>query len=737
MMRWIERAFPYLLILPATLPLIYWGGLLYPYLTPKTLLFRADAILAVAAFVALALSGKSFYTSRLRNWETWIPAALLTVAYATSVIGIDFYHSFWSVFDRGDGLLTLTSLVVFFYLTLLYADRSFIDRVLRIIGLVATGVAVFTILQWIQLTSGMDIPLIPTTLGRLGGTMGNAAYLASYLSMTIFSTIMLVPTLRGNIRKIFVWGALAQVLAVLISATRGSLLALALAAFLSVCYLAWVNGKYRAYARMTLVGMVVLAGLFFVFRAQLATVPIRPIARIASISLADATVESRLYIWRAALEDSISRPFGVGAEHIETVFNKFYDPTALVEQWFDRTHNAFLDYFVQYGYLGLALFLALIGVFLREAWALARSKIADEAQRGRLFLLLGIVYAVQDFFVFDSVVTLWLFLTFFVVLLVYRGGVAQTIMRRRLPVSFSVGIAGVVALLVIPVSLQPLRANLLLADGYTYQLTDVRRTIASVEKGYSLGTYSDIEYGYQLYEMYTDRQINKVSGENKIRAYRLAREILAKNFAKYPYDTRTATYYAHILDLAPKGEEPEEDLLISVISTAIELSPKRIQPRYLFANIAIRKGDAEPMGSPKKKQYYDVAIRGLTQYSDLVPTFAEPRYIIATLYLTLGERVVAEQWADEGRAVYTKLDVNTARRAARYYVTVEDWENARFFLAEVLSENSTDYPYMYDLAKAEFLAGNVERAREIVDEIRAKAPGVVETDPAFLEALGE
>ena len=42
---------------------------------------------------------------------------------------------------------------------------------------------------------------------------------------------------------------------------------------------------------------------------------------------------------------------------------------------------------------------------------------------------------------------------------------------------------------------------------------------------------------------------------------------------------------------------------------------------------------------------------------------------------------------------------------------------------------------MYDLAKAEFLAGNVERAKEIVALLREKAPGLVETDANFVRAI--
>ncbi len=735
MIRGLARTFPYLLLFPAILPLVYWNGLLYPFLTLKTLLFRGDAILALAIFVALLLAGHSFYTMRLRNWRTWIPGALLVLAYLSSLLGVDFYHSFWSIFDRGDGLLTLTSIVLFFYLIVLYADKAFIERLLKVVVSVASVVALVSVLQWFETISGVNLPFVPQASGRIGGTLGNAAYLASYLGITFFVTLSILPSLQGRWRTATIVGAALQIFAIIGTATRGSFIALLLAAFFALVFTAWKGDSYRTWARAGLVGILILSGLFFAFRGQLASVPFEPVSRLASISLADKTVESRLFIWGNVISEPLARPLGVGAEHIQTLFNRFYDPTAILEQWFDRTHNAFLDYLVQYGILGLILYLALIGVFVWESLRLARSSLPEEIYRGRLFLLVGLVYAVQNFFVFDSAAILWLFFALFASLFVGRGkesAVAFPI--PKMPVSVPLGVAGLTALLIIPVSFLPLRANMLLADTYTYHVYDIHRAVSSATAGYALGTYADIEYGYQLYEMYTERQVTMLSGEEKLFAFRLARDILAKNFARYPYDARTAVYYAHVLDMAPAGETPNESLVREVLGRAIELSPKRIQPRYLLANISLRKGDAQLPGSAKKKEYYDEAIRGLQEYSDLLPNLAEPRYVLATLYLTLKENVVAQEWAEKGLAVY-EFDENTARRASRYYVAVEDWENARRFLTDVVSEFPADYPLLYDLAKIEFLVGNVERAREIVEELRQKAPDLVETDKNFLNAI--
>src|SRR3989338_595428 len=181
MIRALERAFPYLFFVPALSALVFVDGLLYPYLTPKTLLFRGAAILALAVFAALALSGRSFYFERIRHPVSWIPGVLLVWAYICSLFGIDFYHSFWSIFDRGDGLLTLTAVVGFFYFTLISAVEAFVRRLL---GGIAWIVALFSVLQWVSWAIGIDIPLLPAGGERVGGTLGNPTFLASFMGMS-------------------------------------------------------------------------------------------------------------------------------------------------------------------------------------------------------------------------------------------------------------------------------------------------------------------------------------------------------------------------------------------------------------------------------------------------------------------------------------------------------------------------------------------------------------------------
>src|SRR3989344_5129622 len=112
-LRWLLLAIPFI-------PLLFLGKTLYPQITPKVIVFRIIVELATILFLLLWVNGYgSFGWSILRSKKTWLPALILLVGVISSLLGVDFYHSFWSGFLRLDGLFTWIPLVFYFYLLLL------------------------------------------------------------------------------------------------------------------------------------------------------------------------------------------------------------------------------------------------------------------------------------------------------------------------------------------------------------------------------------------------------------------------------------------------------------------------------------------------------------------------------------------------------------------------------------------------------------------------------------------
>lgn len=722
-MSTLKRFFPWLLLAPVLLPFAVFNGIIYPYLVPKTLSFYAVSLVTAAVFAVLVASGQAFYWARLRKKEAWIPAALLVVAYITSSLGLGFYHSFWSIFDRGDGLLMLTCVVADFYMLLVYADAAFFKKMLRTVAVVATFVAVYGIGEWL------------VTGGRIGSLLGNAAFFAGYLGIALFATLAAARGLSQGWRRAAYTGAVLQVVAIVLTATRGTMLALLVAFLLVLVHEAAAGvGKRRAWAAGILGTIVVCGGLFFVFRSELAKVPFTPVQRVATASFSSPDIASRLFIWKHMLGEIAKRPLvGVGAEHIDYLFNTFYNPSQIQEQWFDRSHNAFLDYAAQYGIFGFLLYVLLIGSFFVAARRF--SKKGDRWTASAL-ILFATVYAVQNFFVFDTITSFWLLLALLAVALgasleqEQASALAFPVWVRG--VSWAIGL-GLVAL-IIPVSVRPAIAAYDLAHAYGYQLSDVQKSIAYLSNGFSLGTYGNLEYGYEAYTMYADVQSQQLSGSKLTASYQEAEGILAQEFARTPYDARTALDYADLLSLAPSGVTVNKAELSAAIARAISLSPKRAQPWYILVNTMLTHANSYPAGSAERVNGYAAAEDILNRYIALVPDLAEPHYALAQLELATSNKTAAIAEAAKGKQYYTP-DLSTAQRAATFYENVQDWQNAAYFLAQVVQLDPTNVSAQYDLAKAEYLNGQKAEAAQVVAQLRKTNPAILQTDPAFLSAI--
>lgn len=688
MIKNIARAYPWFLLAPAILPIVIWGGFIYPYLVPKVLLFYALSLVASATFAVLAAYGHEFFWERLARKEAWIPAALLALAYIASISGIDFYRSFWSLFVRGDGLLSLTCAVADFYLILLYVDMAFSKRLLSIVAIVGSFVAMFGIGEWFF--GG----------GRIGSLLGNAAFFAGYLGLSFFATLAASQTFSLVWRRVAFTGAAFQLVAIILSATRGTILALALAGAAYLAYRTYTGeGKRRTFFAGALIALIAFGGLFFALRAELAHFPFQPIARVASIGTNDPDVASRLFIWRNMVTEIQKAPvLGVGAEHIDVLFNRFYDPTQITEQWFDRSHNTFLDYAAQYGIGGLLLYLALIASFFVAARRFARR---GESTLAVIVVLLAVVYAVQNFFVFDTISSWWLLLALLAVFLAASSG---EVPRETLPLPAEARQASwlgalILLSLITLVSVRPALAAYDLSEAYKYQLTDVSKETTYLTKGMALGTYGDLEYGYEAYDMYA-HQVTGLPGDSRVAAYKLSVSVLAANFNRYPYDARTALYLAHVLSLVPTGVSADEGLLAEALARVIKESPKRSQPWYILANLSISRANTYPQKSAERIAGYTAAQDILGRYIALVPTLSEPHYVLAQLLYASGDTAGAANEAAKGKKYYTS-DLETARRATGYYETVLNISDAKFFLSEVVRMDSSDSAAQDDLRQIE------------------------------------
>ena len=723
----------------AFIPLIYIDAFFYPFVMPKAFLARTLIALAVVCTALAYMYGASLPWHRLRAWHAWIPGALLVVAVTTSFFGIDFVRSFWSMSDRADGVLGLFVITLFFYLAVLLFNRAHIQTFLTYVGIATGVVALQAVLQFVEVTTGMQIPFVTDAEhgGRLGGTLGNAAFLAGYLGVGGFVALYMAEVTRGRMHILYRSIALLSLLAILLSATRGTLVALFLTTFGYFVFLS-IKGKgnVKKVAMVLLASTVIFGGLFVANREALERVPFEPISRLAAISLEDATTSSRLFIWKYMLEKIAERPvLGVGAEHINVLYNEFYDPSQIGEEWFDRSHNGYLDYAVQYGLFGLLLYFGVLALAFMFAWR----KFKEHETTGVLLLLLMSVYVLQLIFVFETVSVL-------IILYLFAAGVyikdqdkekkmsSLSPSLRKVLGSGTLALSGIFFVWMVA---PPAIANVYLKQGYSYHVADVPRALSYWERGLALHAPGDIEYGYRFYETYL-RQVEQaeagvISPEALKSAYALSYKVLSNNVARYPYDARTMIYLGHIIEARPDGVPVDADFHLSLLTQAQHLSPKRSQAWYMEANMYLHEAD-RTTSLAEKTALRTRALSVLDAYTDIVPGFSEPYFIRANILFGIGEEEAATRAASEGVRLY-KGATSDARRAAAYFLTVEDFISAEQFLRDIVKNTKTDYVMQFDFAKVLFINGKREEAMQVVSHIERMAPEVLLTDPAFMQAF--
>jgi O-antigen ligase/tetratricopeptide (TPR) repeat protein len=383
-----------------------WPNMFFPYITGKNFAFRILVEIALWCYVLLALREPK-YRPRASTLM-WVVLAFVGWMAVATFFSVDPIKSFWSNFERMEGYIGLLHLFAWFMVAgaLLSANKLWDAFLNTSVGLSALqGVmALFQALHWFGFAPSSQ------SGARADTTFGNATYLAVYLLINFFLTLYLLARTKSFGQRI-TYGALLvlQVCGILLTETRGALLGLGLGLVLAALYyLVIARGAESRVARRiaigALVSVVIAAGAIFAVRDTAFVREIPALRRLASISLTETTVVSRLqYIWPMAFKGALERPLiGWGQENFNFVFNKNYDPGMYnQEQWFDRAHNQFLDWLVAGG---VPAFLLYTTLYVLAFLIVLRAPHLSAGERAALVGLLG-AYAFNNLFVFDNLVS--------------------------------------------------------------------------------------------------------------------------------------------------------------------------------------------------------------------------------------------------------------------------------------------------------------------------------------------
>ena len=394
----------------------------FPFIVGKNFAFRIIVEIMLSAWLVLAFIDPAYRPRK--SYLLGVFVAFLGIITLSAIFGENPTKSFWSNFERMEGVVTYFHLFAYFIVaSTVLTVRGFWRPYLNLHLFAGVIMAIYGVLQW---SGGLDI--VQDGM-RVNGTLGNAAYLGTYALFNIFLAGFFMAresfTTTGERARVAIYGAiiLLQTFVLYHTATRGAMLGLLAGIGLSTLLVA-IFEREKKILRNGAIGVLFATALFvggFIAMRDAQFVKDSPVlSRFAAISFTEQTTKSRFMVWNMAYQGFKERPvLGWGMENFNYVFNEYYNPKMYdQEQWFDRAHNVFFDWLIAGGLPALFAYISLFACAIYCIW-----RRADELSIVEKSVLTGLLggYFFQNLFVFDNITSL----IYFGTILAYIEGMSR------------------------------------------------------------------------------------------------------------------------------------------------------------------------------------------------------------------------------------------------------------------------------------------------------------------------
>lgn len=693
------------------------GDLFFPFITGKNFFFRMAVEILFVLWAAAAIFDKKYRPRPSPIF--WAVVATASVLVLSTIFGENPYRSFWSNYERMEGLVGHIHLFAFF-LILTSVFKTGADWRRFFYSSIAVSF-IITIYSYLQFMGKLEIHQSDI---RLDATLGNATYLAIYLVFHLFLLVYyLFAEKRTWLRSIFAFIFFMELPIVFLTATRGAILGLLGGAALFALLIVLLDGSRRAKIVAASVAgtAALLLGAFFTLKNTSFVHQNYVLKRFADISLREQTVKSRLTIWGMAVEGFRERPIlGVGPENFNLVFNKYYKARLWPQEpWFDRAHNVFFDWLAQGGALGL---LAYLGIFAAAIYTLWKVRLVDKFAAAA-FTSLFAAYFFHNLFVFDNLTSYFMF---FSVLgfIHYLGNRAAQLPAASPPLSNPIAkyVAVIFIFLAVIFSLyflnfKPLLANQRLLGALKGMATDagnVDKILADFDKVFELNTFGNGEAREQL-SGYVNRVVAfNIPMELKVKAAQRAIVKMERQASENPKDAR-----AHLFLAALYLKIGRIDDALVTLSKARELSPEKQQIYFLLADAYITKGDTNK------------ALEILQEAYDLDPTYGEAVRNLA-LAAILNKN---EKYAGEILFKVFKNGVTADQNLLTAYARAGNYKKVRDIWLLFIEQEPGNAQYRVSLAATYMQLGERQNAIKELQKAIELNPQFKEQGERFIEEI--
>ncbi|OHA13806.1 MAG: hypothetical protein A2909_00790 [Candidatus Tagabacteria bacterium RIFCSPLOWO2_01_FULL_39_11] len=687
------------------IPLYVSKVLFFPYITGKAFIFRIIVEVVFAAWVFLAIYYKE-YRPKKSLLLTAI-AIFIAVAALATIFGVNPAKSFWSNYERMEGLVAYLHLFAYF-LVLTHVFRKSDWKIFFTLFVVSSIYEnIYAFLQRMEF-----LPALQGGSYRVDGTIGNPTYLAAYLTFILGFCLFLWLEAARKWQKYF-YGLMAvwALVTIYFTGTRGAVLGLIIGVFVfGILYLIFKKAENHAelvkkeiILAWLLITLIIPLGIFLA-KDQPFVKNNPTLARLTSFSLSERTIRSRFTIWGMGWEGFKERPIlGWGPDNYGAVFSKYFKAELWrQEPWFDRSHNIVFDWLINAGILGALSYFSIFAAAIYLLWSHYR-KSSLSLENTLLFTTLLLVYLAQNFFVFDQIAT---YIGFFAVL-AYINSISSVAAVPGASSPAGGGRGGdwpiAAGLLAVPlvlaiyfINIKPLQANLNLLGALADQGQNIPLAFEKFNKALSYNTLGNQEIREQLIRFTIGTGgLPELAPDFRDKMLRKAIEEAQKSVIENALDPRPHLFLGTIYNKVGLS-----DLALEVFKKASDLSPQKQQIYFEIADVYFQKGD------------YQNAVLVLEKSFELDSEFNNGRINLAAAYILNNQQAEAEKLLLEG---FGTIDV-ADQILVQVYSQVQNYKRLAGVWKAFVKLEPRNLEYRKSLSGAYLLAKEKIAARETLEQ---------------------
>lgn len=692
------------------------SSMFFPFITGKNFFFRIVVEIIFALWIILAMADTRYRPQR--SPVLWAAMAVVAVLTLSTIFGANPYRSFWSNYERMEGLIGHLHLFAYFLvLSGVFITQKEWRRFFYGISVSGAAMAVYGYMQAFG-----KVAISAQSGPRVDGTFGNASYMAIFMLFAVFvAAYLYFSEDKKWLKNIFTALVILEIPVVFLTATRGAILGLVGGAVLLVLFLAFLSQDHRVKiaSLCVIAGIVALVSAFLLLQNRDFITQNPVFSRFSNLSFQDRTVQSRFTIWGMSYEAFKERPIlGWGLENYNQVFNKYYRPSLWPQEpWFDRSHNVIFDWLIHGGILGLFSYLFLYGSALYLIWKnYFGDKKSENLALAAVFTSLLSAYFFHNFFVFDNLVSYILFLSLLAFIHGYGSGQSEA---SSASVSDFTPTRSFVASLIIFVTvfalyflnIKPIMANTWLLQALKDSNTQGQNAdlvLSDFQKVLNLGTFGSGEGREQLSSYANAVAKSNLTQPLKDKVVQVSVMELERQVEDSPKDARGYIFLSAMYANAGR----HEDAYLAV-TRALELSPKKQQIMFLLADAHINQGNLMKAREAVKTAY------------DLDPAYPEAVKNFAVLAIING----LQDEADEVLLKYFGTILVAEQRLVSAYARVGRYDRIRDLWLELLKQRPENAQYRVNLAATYIELGDRQKAIQELER-------AIEFDPQFKESGG-